>query len=269
MVVMKTFLTATILCGGVLLAADFWQTKKPSEWTEKEARKLIEGSPWVKETTPKMTDAGMSSRGEGGGGRGGGGRSGGGGGGMGAGGGGMGAGGGGGDMGGGGGGGPMSGPAGGQMPQVRVTFETAMPVAEAKGRIEIQDGFKGVREEYVVISVSGMRMMGGMGSRSGAQAKGKGEPPTPESRKQQQEEMQARLLQLTTLKVKDDKVFQPAEAKIQQTVNGQVMLFAFPRKELDLKPDDKSLTFKTTMGPVEISVKFSLKEMMSQEKLAL
>ena len=170
MVVMKTFLTATILCGGVLLAADFWQTKKPSEWTEKEARKLIEGSPWVKETTPKMTDAGMSSRGEGGGGRGGGGRSGGGGGGMGAGGGGMGAGGGGGDMGGGGGGGPMSGPAGGQMPQVRVTFETAMPVAEAKGRIEIQDGFKGVREEYVVISVSGMRMMGGMGSRSGAQS---------------------------------------------------------------------------------------------------
>lgn len=259
---MRTFLTATILCGGVLLAADFWQTKKPSEWTEKEARKLIEGSPWVKETTPKMTDAGMSSRGEGGGGRGGGGRGGGGGGGgMGAGGGGMGA---------GGGGGPMSGPAGGQMPQVRVTFETAMPVAEAKGRIEIQDGFKGVREEYVVISVSGMRMMGGMGSRGGgAQGKSKSEPPTPESRKEQQEEMQARLLQLTTLKVKDDKVFQPAEARIQQTVNGQVMLFAFPRKELDLKPDDKSITFKTTMGPVEISVKFSLKEMMYQEKLAL
>ena len=249
---MKTFLTATILCGGVLLAADFWQTKKPSDWTEKEARTLIEGSPWVKETTPKMMDAGRSSRGESGG-RSGDGR-GGGSGGMG---------------GGGGGGGPMAGPAGGQMPQVRVTFETALPVAEAKGRIEIQDAFKGVREEYVVISVSGMRMMGGMGSRLGAQTKGKAEAPTPESRKEQQEEMQARLLQLTTLKVKDDKVFQPAEARIQQTVNGQVMLFSFPRKELDLKPEDKSLTFKTTMGPVEISVKFNLKEMMYQEKLAL
>ena len=262
---MKTFLTATILCGGVLLAADFWQTKKPTEWTEKEARKLIEGSPWVKETTPKMTDAGMSSRGGGGGGGRGGGRGGGGGGGGGSMGGGGGA-----DMGAGGGGGPMSGPAGGQMPQVRVTFETAMPVAEAKGRIEIQDGFKGVREEYIVISVSGMRIMGGMGSRAGgAQAKGKGEPPTPESRKQQQEDIQAKLLQLTTLKVRDDKVFQPSEAKLQQTVNGQVMLFAFPRKELDLKPEDKSITFKTSMGPVEISVKFNLKEMMYQEKLAL
>lgn len=276
---MKTIITATLLCGGILMAADFWQTKKPSEWTEKEARKIIEGSPWVKETTPRMTGQPMGGGGGGrGGGRGGGGMGGGGMGGGGMGGGGAagggslsgpggGPGGGGGGMGGG--GVEGGGPGGMQLPAVRVTFETAMPVAEAKGRMELQDAFKGVREEYIVISVSGMRMMGGMGGRGGQGVEGANGAPDPERRKQMQQDIQAKLLQMTTLKVKDDKVFQPAEAKMQQTVNGQVMLFAFPRKELNLKAEDKQVTFKTTMGPMEISVKFNLKDMMFREELSL
>jgi len=152
--------------------------------------------------------------------------------------------------------------AGMQMPPVRITFETAMPVAEAKGRIQLQDAFKALRKEFIVISVGGMRMIGGMDGRGGAGT-------DPAGRKQMQEDAQSKILQLTTLKVRDNKVFQPAEAKMQQTANGQVMIFAFPRNELNLKPEDKQVTFKTTMGPMEISVKFNLKDMMYREELSL
>ncbi len=251
---MKHLLTSTLLCSGVLLAADFWQSKKPSEWSEKEARKIVENSPWVKEVQPSMNMEGMGGGGMGRGGRGGAG----GGGGMMGGGGGMGGAPGGGGMGadGGGMGGPMGGPASGmQMPKIKVAFETATPVAEAKARIEIKDVFAGLREDFVVVSVTGMRGMG-------APRKGAEDP-------NRSKDMQARLLQMTTLKVKDDKVYQPAEAKIQQTPTGSVMLFAFPRKELQITPEDKQVTFKTTMGPMEISVKFNLKDMVFDQKLSL
>ena len=257
---MKQLITSILLCGGILLAADFWQNKKPSEWTEKEARKIIENSPWVKEVQPGMDMAGMGkgrggmgaeSGGMGGGGMGGGGGA------MGGPGGGPGGGGGRGGTGGG-----MGGPGGGggamQMPRVKVSFETAMPVAEAKARMKIQDTFKAVREEFVVISVSGMRMMGAMG---GSAKGGSGQD--------RNKDMQERLLQMTTIKLQADKVYQPAEAKMQQTVNGPVILFAFPRKELMIGPDDKQLQFKTSMGPMIIEVKFNLKDMVYEKQLSL
>ncbi len=260
---MNHILTTSLLCSGVVLAADFWQSKKPSEWTEKEARRIVENSPWVKEVQPTMNMQGMGGGGASRGGRGGMG----GGGGMGAGGviGGQGGGPGGG-MGGGGGamgadsrsmGGPMGGPAGSgmQLPKIKVAFETAMPVAEAKARIEIKDVFLGLRDEFVIVSVTGMRGMGA--TRKGGEDADRAK------------DMQARLLQLTTLKVKDDKIYQPAEAKIQQTPTGSVMLFAFPRKELQITPEDKQVTFTTTMGPMEISVKFNLKDMVFDQKLSL
>ncbi|MBM3763734.1 MAG: hypothetical protein FJW36_26340, partial [Acidobacteria bacterium] len=56
---MKTMLISSLICGGVLLAAEFWQTKKPAEWTEKEARKILENSPWVKEAQPEMNMGAM------------------------------------------------------------------------------------------------------------------------------------------------------------------------------------------------------------------
>ena len=244
---MKHLLTSTLICSSVLLAADFWQSKKPSEWTEKEARKMIESSPWVKDVQPSMNapviGGGLGGRS----GRGGA------------------------SMGGMSGGnmsadaGAMNGPMGGpmaapevsgmQVPKIKVAFETATPVAEAKARIAIKDVFQAIRGEFVVVSVAGMRSMG-------APRQGGDDP-------NRSKEMQARLLQLTTLKVKDDKVYQPADAKIQQTPTGSVMLFAFPRKELQITPEDKQVTFKTTMGPMEISVKFNLKDMVFDQKLSL
>ncbi|MBY0374534.1 MAG: hypothetical protein K2Q23_11105, partial [Bryobacteraceae bacterium] len=175
-------------------------------------------------------------------------------------------GGGGGGMGGAGGG--MGGGGGMQMPKVKVAFETALPVAEAKARIEVKDAFVGLREQYVVISVSGMRMMGGMGGR-GAAGGGEGKGPGQVDPAERAKAMQERLLQATSLKVDKEKVFQPTEAKMQQTAGGAVMLFAFPRNELKLTPEDKQVTFKTSMGPMEISVKFNLKDMVFDKQLSM
>ncbi len=218
---MRTLLS--IACASLLLAADFWQTKKPADWSEKEAKRLIENSPWAKEIQPDVTMGSM------GGGRSGG-RGGMGGPGPGPGGGGMG----GGDMGGG----------GMQMPKVRIAFETAIPIAEAKVRMEVKDPFAAIRDKVVVISVTGMRIGGGNAARE-------------------------RMISTTTLKLKDDKVYQPSDIKAQQTPAGMVMLFAFDRDELKITPDDKQLMFKTMMGPMSIQVKFNLKDMVFQNQLSL
>jgi hypothetical protein len=213
-----------VLAGGVLLAADFWKAKKPAEWTAKEAQKLVESSPWTREVTPSFDMGAMGGRS---------GRPSGMGGGM------------------GGPGGGMGGPGGGMgMPNVRVTFETALPIGEAKLRLETPDPYRKLREEYVVISISGMP---GRRDREGGPS---------------ERDLQQRLLSMTTLKAKD-KTYQPAQARVESTSNGPVMLFAFPRKELDLTPEDKQVEFKTAMGPLEVKTKFNLKEMIFDGKLAL
>src|SRR5262245_31084599 len=98
---------AACLAVTLLIAADPWKAKKPSEWNDKEATHILTNSPWAKTASVDMGGMGGSGMGRGGGG---GGRRGGGGGGM-SGGGGMGGGGYGGP--GGGGGGEPGGPGGG------------------------------------------------------------------------------------------------------------------------------------------------------------
>ena len=60
--------------------------------------------------------------------------------------------------------------------------------------------------------------------------------------------MQKRLLEMTTLKVSNEKVFQPAEARMQQTAGGALMLFAFPRNELKLGPVKQAVAVVRTPG---------------------
>jgi len=38
-----------------LASGEFWNDKKPSEWSEKEAKKLLTKSPWAKEVTAGLT----------------------------------------------------------------------------------------------------------------------------------------------------------------------------------------------------------------------
>lgn len=155
-------------------------------------------------------------------------------------------------------GGGMGGPGGGggprQMPKLRVTFETARPVIAAKGILDMKDAFSPLQKQFVVVSVSGMPMM------PGRPRGGEGIP---------QEGAEERLLQLTTLKLGSGVTVQPAEVKLQQTATGQVAVFAFPRNELALKSGEKQVTFKTSMGPLQVQAKFNVKDMVFDKETAL
>jgi len=45
---MKKNTILLIFLSACLIAADFWQTKPFSEWSDKDAHKVIENSPWAK-----------------------------------------------------------------------------------------------------------------------------------------------------------------------------------------------------------------------------
>ncbi len=245
---MNRYTFYTIFSATLLLGADFWKAKLPPEWTPKEAQRLLENSPWARDVEPEFQMAGGGGMPGGGMGGPGGGM---GGGGMGGPGGGMGGpGGGGGGM-----GGPGAGGGGGrQMPKLRVTFETARPVIAAKGILDMKDVFSPLQKQFVVISVSGMPMMPG---------RPRGAEGIP------QEGAEERLLQLTTLKLGSGVTVQPAEVKMQQTSTGSVVVFAFPRNELALKPGEKQITFKTSMGPLQVQTKFNVKDMVFDKEPSL
>src|ERR1039457_2953158 len=49
MPVLRRYLVFTI--PALLLAGEFWQDKKPSDWSEKDVKRLLTKSPWAKEGT--------------------------------------------------------------------------------------------------------------------------------------------------------------------------------------------------------------------------
>ena len=129
----RTLVLSLLFAGGIctLLAADFWQTKKFTEWDEKEVQKVLNASPWAAKVSIPRPATGAPSGGGGRGGRGGG---------MaflpqdegGGGGGGTGGGGGGGGRGGGGGGGGMGGGASfSNDVELTVRWITALPIKQA------------------------------------------------------------------------------------------------------------------------------------------
>lgn len=269
-----------------LAAADIWQQKPASEWSEKDCQKLVTKSPWAKEST--LAFAGGSGPGPGGGmggGRGGrGGRGGGGGGGgmggmggggmppMGGGGGGMGGGmggmGGGGGMGGMGGGGGMDGgmPGGGgggmgggggapQMPKASVRWESAPVYRDAMKKLKAEGAAEADVEGFYVITVTGLRL--GMGGRGG-------NSPSVEQLGRARE----RLKEMTSLVIKGREPIAPARVDGTPSPEGTTLRFYFPRSQ-EISLDDKEVQFETHMGPMELKTKFQLKDMVVNGKLKL
>ena len=78
---MRRLFSASIICvlaSNALVAADFWETKPFREWSDKEARKMFENSPWASLIAVPLPNRGpVPTPDSAGGGRGGGGRSGG------------------------------------------------------------------------------------------------------------------------------------------------------------------------------------------------
>ena len=240
------------VCAISLFAADFWQSKSYTEWSDKEVQKLLSNSPWSKEVVVSLGGGG------GGGGTGKGGRSKGGGGG------------GGGDagfdgpaMGSGGGnagtGGRQSvsevggGTPSGGTPTMNlvVSWRTALPLREAIAKQKYPDDAatspeaKKLIEEpqkWYIIVVSGLpaRM-------------GRGGP-----------EMKEMLLKNTSLSVKGKEPIVPEDLQS----SGSSAIFLFP-KTVAIDMDDKEVEFSTKLGQTQVRTKFKLKDMVFNGKLDL
>lgn len=220
-------------------AADFWNAKAPSDWSEKESERLLTKSPWAKEVNlPPMSGpyAGSGDANRGGGGRGGGGGMGGGG------------------MGSGGGGGAMTGPRAGSgsptameggvprgmppQPKALVRWESAAPV-----RAAAHSPVPEAAAKYYIISVKGL-------------------PPTPAT-------MIEQLKQVTELQRNGKDPIHPDDIQIAQKSGQSAAVFLFPRASQPISPDDKEVVFIANVSGVQVKVKFPLKEMMYHGKLEL
>ncbi len=289
--------TGGLLTGAVLLfAADFWEKKPYTEWTEKEARRVVTDSPWARNANVTF-GGGVGDTGEGGMGRPGGGMGGPGGGGMGGPGGGMGGPGGGG-MGGPGGG--MGGPGGGGMggPGVGgmgggagamsavVRWQSSLPVRQAMVQLKsasepeqakaAQAALAEPSKNYV-IAVEGLPMMGGgmrggrrpgmeqqqfqAGAPQNGQEGGQRRGPDPE-------QMKARLKTQTQLNRKGREPLHPVDVLMPTGDGPRVIYFLFS-KEDPISLDDKEVEFVTSVGPMIVKRKFKLSEMVVGGKLEL
>jgi len=243
---------ATGLCGRIYaFASDFWNKKAPADWSSEEVHQLLNKSPWAKEVTAGVAarsssnnsgggnNSGMggNSRNMGGGGTGGGSR------------GGMGGGGGVGGMGGGGGMGSSGGaPRTAQQFKGIVRWESAAPIQEA-GKTKLSDDFA----NHYVISVIGFPF----GGRRSDSADGT-QPTVSKSALE-------RIKAASSLTPKGKDAVQAGAAQ----VIGDALLLGFSKESLKLSADDKEVAFATALGRLAIKTKFTFKEMMYHEALAV
>jgi len=257
----------------------FWNERPASDWSEKEIEQLLSRSPWAKDAEAqfKMPGGdGPQSGGPGGGGGGmGGPRGGGGGGGM----GGPPGGGGGGGMGGppgGGMGGPGGGGPGGGMPQMKATvrWESAAPIVEARKTQPDPEA----AENYIV-SVSGLPLFGGPppGGGSGGPPPvggpgapaGGGRPNRPAPTAEQRKAMIGTLKETSALQRKGKNPIAAVRVGELESSGPPTLLFYFPRAGDPVSLADKEVIFLTRIGPLQLKVKFAVKDMQYHGQVSL
>ncbi len=220
---------------------DSWNDKKPESWSEKDIRQILTRSPWAKEVTVDFGDGnggpfgGAPGGPPGGGGPPGDGPPGGG-------------------VGGPGGGGPPGGGLGGSpgsMPEFRIVvrWDSALPI-----RLASKTSPDGVAESYLIF-ISGLPMIGGRSRRSGEAAN----PGT----------VTEALKDKTSLQRKGKDPIFPQRVETIQNSDQEGIRFSFARHPDSIALTDKDVTFVTTMGPLRIRAKFTLKDMMYQGRLEL
>src|ERR1700680_3894606 len=72
----------------------------------------------------------------------------------------------------------------------------------------------------------------------------------------------------TTLRAKGKDPITPEKVDVQNSSAGSTVLCFFP-KAPPLTADDKEVTFTSRMGPMQIKVKFELKDMLYKNQLAV
>jgi hypothetical protein len=148
-----------------------------------------------------------------------------------------------------------------EPPKFQVRWESASPIREAAAKMEDANGAKlaELSKEFYVISTSVGTMPGGRRGGPG----GEGQRPQPDFSR-----MQERMIQTTSLRVKGQQPIPPSKVELIQNGTGMTTLFLFPRTT-EFAGDAKEVAFETSMGPMVIKTKFSLKHMMYEGRPAL
>jgi hypothetical protein len=244
---MKKITPVFLVLGVCLWAADFWQTKPYTDWSDKDVQKIETNSPWSKQVPvalgggggPDTSRAKRGSSGSGGdldstlgSGNGPGGR---------------------------GsnptevGGGAI--PGGGGSLTLTISWRTALAVREAVAKQKFgaevatsADAKKMIGEEqkFYAILVSGL---------PGRSLHGN-------------DKMKESLLKNTSLVVKGKDPIEPSDVQTGGNEQRAVVLFLFPRTT-PLTVDDKDVEFSTKLGPIMVKQKFHLKDMVFNGKLDL
>jgi hypothetical protein len=244
---MKKITSALLALAMCAWAADFWQTKPYTDWTDKETQKIETNSPWSKQVPVSMGEGGGGSGKSGGKGNRGGNTS---------------------EIegtgsgfGNGGSGGRNSGGqdvgGGGGSPALTLTisWRTALPVRQAVARNKFPtdaatnpDARKMVDEDQKFYAI----MVGGLPGRI---LRGG-------------DKMKEMLLTNTSLSVKGKDPIAPTNVQTGGNEQRAVVVFMFP-KTSPLSLDDKDVEFSTKLGPLVVKQKFHLKEMVFNNKLEL
>ena len=244
------------LSAAALWAADFWESKSYTEWSEKEVGKLMTNSPWSQKVTVYMSGGRGGAGGGGGfGGAGGGGRPGSGGRGGGGIGGAGGSRGGGGRDGGGRGGGDFGGAGAAPSMSLFVRWVSSIPVKQAMVRSKYGDEAATARESidylarqeshYIVAVVGLPRRMSGFVQRN------------PDALKEN-----------TMLKRKKKEPINPDDVQTQANERTANFFFMFPKTDA-ITVDDKDVEFIMKTQRFEVKRKFKLKNMVFDGELSL
>jgi hypothetical protein len=157
------------------------------------------------------------------------------------------------DIGGGAAGEPDEGMGGSRAARVTVRWESALPVRDAEKKEAAAPA-----ESNYILSVSGLPMM--MGPRDESDGSGNLE--------QRRETMMDRLKSSTSLQRKGKNPILPASVD-EAPGASRALLFVFPHGSDPITLADKEVSFVSNPGPMEIKVKFPLKDMKYQGKLEL
>jgi hypothetical protein len=235
---MKKSLTALFVFAFCLSAADFWQAKPSTEWSDKDLQKMLTNSPWAREYTISIPPGGGEFGDPGGqpmsagGGRGGGG----------------------------GGaslttGGAPSG-IGGLAPNVFARWQSALPVKQAFVRIkygaeaatspEAKQALEHADTDYVIVVSGNLKSLLFGNS----------------------ETLKKALMDATSLSVKGKDSVKPSDVQIALDKNPNDMVIHFPRTT-PITVDDKEVELDTRFGRLPLKFKFRPKDMVYNGKLEM
>jgi hypothetical protein len=227
----KKFAAAFFMFVFCLAAADFWQAKPYTEWSDNDLRKMITNSPWAKSFSPPETavDPGASSPLSEGGGRGRGGNS------------------------------VISGPApvtNGTAPTIYARWQSALPVKQAFVRLkygaeaatspDAKQLLEKAETNYEIV-VSG---------------------PLKSLLRGDTDSLKLALIQSSALTSKGKGPVKPSAVEISLGRDSNDMVLRFPRTT-PFTLDDKEVEFETKFGDLVLKYKFKLKDMVFNGKLEM